>query len=79
MQGMNSTAITTTAQPSTVEIVNCNHGGFYSVNDWSRDQHMLGQVQRVSAGVWIARRHGDYCGAGEQFSTKRDAVASLTA
>ncbi len=70
---------------NTIEVINCNHGGFYSVNDWSRDAgshgfgHMLGQVQRVSAGVWLARRHGEYCSAGAQFSTRRDAVAFLAA
>ncbi len=72
----------TTAQhsPSTVEVINCNHGGFYSVNDWTRDQPLLGQVQKMSVGNWAARRHGAYRDANPPiFRTQREAVAHLVA
>lgn len=67
-----------------ITITNCNHGGFYSVSDWSRSDgmfgHMLGQVQRITARKWAARRHGAYTDpTPPTFATQRDAVAYLAA
>jgi hypothetical protein len=61
-----------------IEIIACNHGGFYSVHDWAREQHMLGQVQKMSRGNWAARRHGQYRDSNPPiFATRREAVAFL--
>lgn len=62
-----------------IEVLNCNHGGFYSVNDWDRDQPMLGQVQKLAPTRWAARVHGNYRDENPPtFATRRDAVAYLT-
>ena len=73
---------TTENHTADIEFFNCNHGGLYSVNDWSRDDgmfgHMLGQVQRVQRDCWIARRHGRYTEiCPPTFRTQREAVAFL--
>ena len=65
-----------------IEVINCNHGGFYSVHDWGRDDgmfgHMLGQVQRLTSRKWAARPHGQYRDENPPtFGTQRDAVAFL--
>jgi hypothetical protein len=67
-----------------IEVINCNHGGFYSVHDWTRDDgmfgHMLGQVQRLTPSRWAARRHGHYRDENPPtFATRREAVAHLAA
>lgn len=59
-----------------IEVLNCNHGGFYSVGTWGGQ--LLGQVQRITARQWAARKHGAYRDADPPvFATRRDAVAYL--
>ncbi len=67
--------MSTTNQPA---VINCNHGGFYSVNDFSAGNEMLGQVQKITPRKWAARQHGQYRDENPpMFPTLRAAVAFL--
>ncbi len=60
-----------------IEIVNCNHGGYYSVVGLEPHRN-LGSVQRIAPRKWLARKHGEYRQPNPpSFSTRRDAIAHL--
>lgn len=64
-----------TGSSTDIAVINCNHGGFYSVNN-GRD--MLGQVQKITPRKWAARVHGSYRDEDPPtYGTLRDAVAFL--